>query len=85
MPVMLTFAGEKLSCRHLEIATGNVRLGDIVMIEKKKMRVETVQTNCPYIENLTRVFTAYVLRDERGIQHFIRGFGSLKTDVWRVL
>jgi hypothetical protein len=83
MPVLISFAGEKVNCRHLEIATGNVRVGDILVVSGRKVRVETVQKNCPYIENLHRVFTAYVMRDEKNELVTSRGFGCTKIDVWR--
>ena len=84
MPVILEFAGEKVSCRHLEIATGNVRIGDILVVNDRKLKVETVQRDCPYIENINRVFTHYVMRDEAGCLEMIRGFGKTKVDVWRI-
>ena len=76
------FAGETFDARHLECLAGNTKPGDIIVIGDVKFRVETVQRDCPYIENLNKTFINYVLRDELGNRHYTRSlFG--KVEVYR--
>jgi hypothetical protein len=60
------FAGETVDARHIETYSGRLRPNDILMIANHKFRVETVQTNCPHIENLYYKFTNVILRAEDG-------------------
>jgi uncharacterized protein YaiI (UPF0178 family) len=76
------FAGKTFDARHLEIMASNARPGDIMVLGDVKFEVETCQKNCPYIENLTKVFTQFVLKDELGQRHYSRSiFG--KVEVYR--
>jgi hypothetical protein len=80
------FAGKSFDARHLVTTSGYVKPGDIIALGCKSnqylFEVETVQRDCPAIENLSHIFTNGVLKDETGQKHYTRSiFG--KVEIYR--
>lgn len=74
------FGNKSVDCRHLETRAGRVRIGDFIKIGNVLFKVETQQKDCPSIENLSHVFTQWVLSDATGQKHYTRSiFGTVEV------
>lgn len=68
--MIVRFADKALDCRHLSLATGKLKLNDIVLYNGSKYVVETVQRDCYSWEG--KYFTNVLMRDETGARTDIR-------------
>lgn len=80
----VVFAGKTFNARHLETTISRTRPGDIIVLGSADhpylFEIATVQTDCPYIENVNKFFTNVVLRDETGQKHYTRSlFGKIEV------
>lgn len=74
------FGNESFDARHLVIKAGSIKEGDILSIEGTLLKVETVQRGCPSIENLSHLFTSWVLNTATGDKVFTRSiFGDVEV------
>lgn len=71
--MLVQFAQQVFDTRHLSLLPHKIMLGDIIVLNNTKFRVETIQRNCPSIENLGHMFTHWILRDENNAMVRSRG------------
>lgn len=64
----LTWGQKTLDCRHLQLKTGSIREGDIIVepATGARVMVKSIARNCPHIENLSKIFTAALVVDANG-------------------
>lgn len=64
--MVVSFGQKAIDCRHLTLATGQIRENDLLVVNGARFEVKSIARNCPHIENLSKVFTAALVRDEKG-------------------
>lgn len=60
----IKFGNEVIDARHLSLATGSVRNGDLLVVNGKGYRVITIQRDCPIWESNKRTITMFTVEDE---------------------
>lgn len=78
--MIIKFGNKSINVTRRNLLGSNVRPGDFIKLRGDILRVETVQTGCPYIENTHKVFTSWVLNKSDGSKVFCRDlFGTLEV------
>lgn len=81
--ISVNWQGETLSCREMKIHPGYIRIGDFILYQGEMTRVATVQTGCPYLENINRYFIHLVLETRDGREVMARN--TDRNGKWQVL
>lgn len=64
--VNINWQGQAIKTRSLETTATRLRIGDFIVYRGEMTRVEAVQTDCPHLENLMRVFCMVTLETRAG-------------------
>lgn len=59
----VSFGTETINARHMDVATGSIRNGDLIHLNGELLRVLTVQRDCPMWESNRRTFTMFTCQD----------------------
>ena len=62
----IKFGNKEVDARHLALATGSVKCGDLMVTPKGMVEVITVQRNVPIWESNRRTITMFTTRDADG-------------------
>lgn len=64
--MVVSFGQKAVDCRHLTLATGQIRENDFVVLGGARFEVKSIARNCPHLENLNKLFTAVLLENAEG-------------------
>lgn len=62
----IVWENEPVQCKHLKTLPSSIRCGDFILFNGELCRVETIQRDCPRIENLSSKFTMFTLKTRSG-------------------
>jgi ASC-1-like (ASCH) protein len=65
----IKFGERFVNARHMDLATGSVKTGDLIHFNGELLEVVTVQRDCPMWESTRRTFTMFTCKDAS--QHMV--------------
>lgn len=80
--MIVQFANKVLDCKEMRLATGQVREGDLVSYCGETCYVESIARQVPMLENLSKLFTQFLLVASDGRKIPVRG--KTQWEVYRV-
>jgi hypothetical protein len=67
--VNVKFGDHFVNAKHMDVATGSIRNGDLLNLNGEILEVVTVQRDCPMWESRRRTFTMFTCKDAE--QHMV--------------
>lgn len=61
--MIIQFGTKAIDTRHMDVATGSIRNGDLIHVNGELLEVLTIQRDCPMWESNRRTFTMFTCKD----------------------